>query len=837
MEKINRSGVTYYKLTNIYPGDTTKNCGLTGIEIDANFNVLRGKDVKDIFIDQENGHLVIELLNGEKLVVEDFFDYISETKSVISSVIYDDGNGILTIVTNEGEYITSGFTVKDDIKIMTDNETIFGDGTEFNPVRLNVSYKTGIYSPAELSDNKEDFRPGNRYLFREQIDYCNNGILEWAYFIYEWDSLGNEWVKKELLPNERIILKNYIGVDYAEVICRSSDNGSVLEIYKKIIETRGAIKLSESPTKKTIWLKIKDGENILSQNEDGIYTTLSIDYYHEEGEEPLIRIKGINDKVISYIEVGDFLTDKYIDRIYLSGNSIYFNLVEETANSKTEQLIPVPLDTLSNYKEGSGITITNNHVIQIKIHSSSEPYLTVNKNGLRLSGVTNAINTKVNELSGVVKNIISDLSAETESAISDLSANTENAISELSAGTESAISDLSANTENAISDLSAETESAISDLSANTENAISDLSANTENAISDASEELLSKIKEISGYTLSGMSEVLAVIAELSAETEENFEQVNSAITILSSTIQEISGHTLSGMSEVLEVISEFSAGTVNKFKEIDESLLSIDETLKEISGSTISGVSELSELLYELSSSTINGFSDVENSISELNSSFNETVAEIYSAITENKLETDEEIAELSNELNEKLNQIENEVSEVKNELGIKFSAITNEISSITVEFLELIEEEADAREKDIENVMGYVNSALTEVAEDINDITGSIEEIWEELNKKDSGIISRDIVFSGRNGELITIESGTTVTDALEIVAENAGGGGDGKVKDVEVNDNSILDEETGIASLNVRGKDNDIDVNFKNGELIIGIKGISNEQPIIL
>ena len=793
MEKINRSGVTYYKLTNIYPGDTTKNCGLTGIEIDANFNVLRGKDVKDIFIDQENGHLVIELLNGEKLVVEDFFDYISETKSVISSVIYDDGNGILTIVTNEGEYITSGFTVKDDIKIMTDNETIFGDGTEFNPVRLNVSYKTGIYSPAELSDNKEDFRPGNRYLFREQIDYCNNGILEWAYFIYEWDSLGNEWVKKELLPNERIILKNYIGVDYAEVICRSSDNGSVLEIYKKIIETRGAIKLSESPTKKTIWLKIKDGENILSQNEDGIYTTLSIDYYHEEGEEPLIRIKGINDKVISYIEVGDFLTDKYIDRIYLSGNSIYFNLVEETANSKTEQLIPVPLDTLSNYKEGSGITITNNHVIQIKIHSSSEPYLTVNKNGLRLSGVTNAINTKVNELSGVVKNIISDLSAETESAISDLSANTENAIS--------------------------------------------DLSANTENAISDASEELLSKIKEISGYTLSGMSEVLAVIAELSAETEENFEQVNSAITILSSTIQEISGHTLSGMSEVLEVISEFSAGTVNKFKEIDESLLSIDETLKEISGSTISGVSELSELLYELSSSTINGFSDVENSISELNSSFNETVAEIYSAITENKLETDEEIAELSNELNEKLNQIENEVSEVKNELGIKFSAITNEISSITVEFLELIEEEADAREKDIENVMGYVNSALTEVAEDINDITGSIEEIWEELNKKDSGIISRDIVFSGRNGELITIESGTTVTDALEIVAENAGGGGDGKVKDVEVNDNSILDEETGIASLNVRGKDNDIDVNFKNGELIIGIKGISNEQPIIL
>ena len=41
------SGVTYYKLSeNIYPGDTTKGCGLTGPEIDGNFHFLRGYDIK-----------------------------------------------------------------------------------------------------------------------------------------------------------------------------------------------------------------------------------------------------------------------------------------------------------------------------------------------------------------------------------------------------------------------------------------------------------------------------------------------------------------------------------------------------------------------------------------------------------------------------------------------------------------------------------------------------------------------------------------------------------------------------------------------------------------------
>ena len=38
-------GLTLYTLQSNYSGDTTKNCGLTGGEIDANFLFLRGNDI------------------------------------------------------------------------------------------------------------------------------------------------------------------------------------------------------------------------------------------------------------------------------------------------------------------------------------------------------------------------------------------------------------------------------------------------------------------------------------------------------------------------------------------------------------------------------------------------------------------------------------------------------------------------------------------------------------------------------------------------------------------------------------------------------------------------
>ena len=61
-------GLTYYKLKSPYEGDITKNCSLTGAEIDRNNLVLEGRDVKEMHVDGK--YLIVTRFNGEQFKVE-----------------------------------------------------------------------------------------------------------------------------------------------------------------------------------------------------------------------------------------------------------------------------------------------------------------------------------------------------------------------------------------------------------------------------------------------------------------------------------------------------------------------------------------------------------------------------------------------------------------------------------------------------------------------------------------------------------------------------------------------------------------------------------------------
>ena len=346
-------GVIYYKLPKGegYPGDTTKGCGLTGKEIDSNFHFLRGYDINNAAIDEENGTLVISRVNGNDIVIENFGEYISTF--AFSGATYDIENGILTIYSNNDEFSISGFTTPNDIKTISDEITVFGDGTAENPIRTNISSKTGVYSPAELIEDIDERTDINtRYLLREEVAPCETGETEWRYFIYEYYEPKNEWTSTELLPGERIILKEYLEQPNAEVICIPSDEGSTLKIYNKDIIAKNALKIAENDTKKEIRLIIPNDEKVLSQGENGLFTTISLTYDKPNAK---ILLKGINDTIISSVDVSDFV----------------------------------------NYKFGKGLT-ESGHTVDVKISENSEDFLTFDDdNGIKISGVTNAINSAV----------------------------------------------------------------------------------------------------------------------------------------------------------------------------------------------------------------------------------------------------------------------------------------------------------------------------------------------------------------------------------------------------------------------------------------------------------
>ena len=147
------NGVTYFKLVSDYPGDYTKNCGLTSAEIDGNFYFLRGMDIESVKLD-EHRNLILERFNGDKLTVsvsqeigQPTFEYNTET-------------GILTVnYPNGTQDFIEGFLIPDEVFAMVDeylqtslkvatDYTLKGDGRILNPLSISETERTGTYAPA-----------------------------------------------------------------------------------------------------------------------------------------------------------------------------------------------------------------------------------------------------------------------------------------------------------------------------------------------------------------------------------------------------------------------------------------------------------------------------------------------------------------------------------------------------------------------------------------------------------------------------------------------------------------------------------------------------------------
>ena len=178
-------GITYYKLRSPYSEDRTKNCGLTGEEIDNNFFNLKTEDIKDAYWDDINKVLVLERVDGSKININGIVDGLDEF-----SFSYDPDEGVLHISAAGHIFEVEGFTTPDMInEIYTDN-SIRGKGTLENPLTLSPIVRTGVYRPAiKLLDiingdklpTPYQINKGDRYVTLERISdygllYNFNGV-------------------------------------------------------------------------------------------------------------------------------------------------------------------------------------------------------------------------------------------------------------------------------------------------------------------------------------------------------------------------------------------------------------------------------------------------------------------------------------------------------------------------------------------------------------------------------------------------------------------------------------------------------------------------------------
>ena len=167
MDTILINGVTYYKLEDIYPGDTTKHCSLKTEDMDQNFHALRGLDIESFAL--SGNSLVLRRLDGSEMKVE-----LNEGTSITTDNLtfnYNSESGNLEITyPDSATTVISGFTTA----IYTD-ATLDGDGSPRNPLKFSKIERTGAYSPAdeyiELEHGEvlptEGVRAGHRVVTKE----------------------------------------------------------------------------------------------------------------------------------------------------------------------------------------------------------------------------------------------------------------------------------------------------------------------------------------------------------------------------------------------------------------------------------------------------------------------------------------------------------------------------------------------------------------------------------------------------------------------------------------------------------------------------------------------
>lgn len=167
-----------YQTKSPYEGDVTKNCQMTGKEMDSNFLNLKGDDIKTIVLDDKTNILTVtrnkdgfrdcngEVINAKYRIDLNKLGFISDIKAE---------NGMLIGKKSDGTNVSVRLS---DISILCSTDgTIDGNGSAAHPLSISRGSRTGQYSACKeiidvIEGEKLPENPslGERYITREEIN-------------------------------------------------------------------------------------------------------------------------------------------------------------------------------------------------------------------------------------------------------------------------------------------------------------------------------------------------------------------------------------------------------------------------------------------------------------------------------------------------------------------------------------------------------------------------------------------------------------------------------------------------------------------------------------------
>lgn len=476
---MNETGVIYFRLNKDqhgYDGDETKNCSLTGVEIDKNFHFLRGNDIASgSWHPEDGGYIKFTRVNGTDFTVSGI--NASQDISLKGSEFLTESGGTLSLVINNGEpyYITgmteifedfidslSGLTCQcpDDSSITAD---IIALGEELDDQRVYFERKIEEIEhriddliedyEAFKSETCEKFKTEKNERIREDNKLYCLITAEAKTRKFETDNLQrNIEGRTGYFQTQIEQVKDYVNNLYIDDPSNPEDCDD--------IKWGVIIKTDNETGKRRIVLNLNPDDKFLSQSCNYLSSTISLKFNDDNKH---IELRGKNNEVVSSIDADTFiqkgfLKDAKVEEV--SGETCLVLTWDNGTENPPRTIIPVT-DLFKPYSGGDGIDIDSANTISVTI-GDGERYLGFDNGRLITKGIE--IDTRIRELaSEVLNNAINDptsnLNARIASQLDALKAVIQQSLdekldksdfSEYTAATDTVISDI----QDAVEDLS-----------------------------------------------------------------------------------------------------------------------------------------------------------------------------------------------------------------------------------------------------------------------------------------------------------------------------------------------------------------------------------------------
>ena len=157
-------------------------------------------------------------------------------------------------------------------------------------------------------------------------------------------------------------------------------------------------KFAALPEDKDTTYSVAEGEKVLKLEGTAFSTVLKLDY-----SDTKIKLLGKDDELVSEIDASVFVADGVLNDVdYDAENDkliFTWNIIESTDEDGTIHYKTVEVDVkdlVDTYTAGNGLKLENNE-FSVKVAEGNESFLTIDTNGVKLSGVQSAIDTAKQE--------------------------------------------------------------------------------------------------------------------------------------------------------------------------------------------------------------------------------------------------------------------------------------------------------------------------------------------------------------------------------------------------------------------------------------------------------